>query len=167
MELGPSDERLRSPKTHSCTKRPVRAPRTPTRGVSVSRCIQSGSAPNTRTVTTVTARDNLTVPHAVVHMKQLEKLMVTPRGVKVRTDVNGSATRTLHAQNVKLPRTGIYNGSDSRRRPYAPHIKRSDSGRTPVRVRDGTHTTHGKVRVHARSITFETTATRIGTTVRI
>ena len=39
----------------------------------------SGSAPNTRTVMTVTARDNLTVPHAVVHMKQLEKLMVTPR----------------------------------------------------------------------------------------
>ena len=32
-------------------------------GVSVSRCIQSGSAPNTHTVTIVRAGDNLTVPH--------------------------------------------------------------------------------------------------------
>ena len=86
-------------------------------------------------------------------MEQLEKLMVTPRGaLGVRTHVNGSATRKLHAErNVKLPRTGMqrlgfetttlraaqdtikrsdsaFGSADARRPPPAPRSARAPAG---------------------------------------
>eukprot|EP00964_Phaeocystis_antarctica_P162620 scaffold137203_cov537-Phaeocystis_antarctica.AAC.2 len=69
--------------------------------------------------------------------------MVTPRGVRVRTDVNGSATRKLHAEpNVYLPRTGIHRLGFETTTLRAAHdtMKRSDSGRAPVRVCMRRHT---------------------------